>query len=236
MAKRLLMMGLILGSFAAVAPAAVVYGGVGYGGVRVGAYGGRYYHAPRVYVAPYVDPYVAPAYPVYADPYYGYGYGYGYGYAPRYYGGYYRGGGGYYLYIEIADEAQVSTDIEAQYALLTDLGKDTPQSPNPGSGTNDNIKLAKEYEMQRHDIPNGLLRGIHRPIPTVTRSGHAVYGRDDMPNDFAYAVARALDRHQDLLEWSHLNLSYNPRTVTRAIGVPLHPGAARYYRERGYLK
>ncbi len=97
MAKRFLMLTLVLASFAAVAPAAVVYGrGYGYArpGVRVGVYAApRYYYGPRVYAAPYVAPYVAPAYPVYAAPY-GYGYGYGYrGYAPRYYGGgYYRGG------------------------------------------------------------------------------------------------------------------------------------------------
>src|ERR1700751_5945009 len=96
MAKRFLMLALILASFAAVAPAAVVYGrGYGYArpGVRVGVYAApRYYYGPRVYAAPYVAPYVAPAYPSY-----GYGYGYGYrGYAPRYYGGgYYRGGGSY---------------------------------------------------------------------------------------------------------------------------------------------
>src|ERR1700675_920456 len=102
MTKRFLTMALVLASFAAVAPAAVVYGGVGYRGARVVVYGGpRYYRGPRVYAAPYaapyVAPYVAPVYPGYVDPYYGYGYGLGYGYAPRYYGGggYYRGGGGY---------------------------------------------------------------------------------------------------------------------------------------------
>jgi hypothetical protein len=96
MAKRFLVLTLVLASFAAVAPAAVVYGrGYGYArpGVRVGVYAApRYYYGPRAYAAPVV-PYVAPVYP-YAAPYYGYGYGYGYrGYAPRYYGGgYYRGG------------------------------------------------------------------------------------------------------------------------------------------------
>src|ERR1700691_2680126 len=95
MAKRFLVLTLVLASFAAVAPAAVVYGrGYGYArpGVRVGVYAApRYYYGPRVYAAPVV-PYVAPVYP-YAAPYYGYGYGYGYrGYAPRYYEGGYRGG------------------------------------------------------------------------------------------------------------------------------------------------
>jgi hypothetical protein len=95
MAKRFLMMILVLASFAAVAPAQVYGRGYGYArpGVRVGVYAApRCYYGPRVYAAPVV-PYVAPVYP-YAAPYYGYGYGYGYrGYAPRYYGGgYYRGG------------------------------------------------------------------------------------------------------------------------------------------------
>jgi hypothetical protein len=59
---------------------------------------------------------------------------------------------------------------------------------------------------------------------------------DDMPDDFAYLVARALDEHQDLLQWSHLNFSYNIHTVWKALDVPPHPGAAKYYRERGYMK
>ena len=97
-------------------------------------------------------------------------------------------------------------------------------------------RLAKEASLERRDLPNGLLRGIDHPIPSVARTGHAIFGRDDMPDEFAYTVAKALDEHQDRLQWSHLNLSYNPRTVWKASGVPLHPGAARYYRERGYMK
>jgi TRAP-type uncharacterized transport system substrate-binding protein len=49
-------------------------------------------------------------------------------------------------------------------------------------------------------------------------------------------VAKAMDEHQDLLQWSLLNFSYNTRTVSKAYGVPLHPGAVRYYRERAYMK
>lgn len=97
-------------------------------------------------------------------------------------------------------------------------------------------KIAKEQEMEFRDIPDGLLRGIDHPIPSIARSGHVVFGRADMPDDFAYTVAKALDEHQDLLEWTHLNYSYNIRTVWKAFGVPVHPGAARYYRERGYMK
>lgn len=97
-------------------------------------------------------------------------------------------------------------------------------------------KLAKEGEQERGIIPAGLYRGIDRPIPTVVRTGTAVYGRADMPDDFAYLVAKAMDEHQDLLQWRHLNFSYNVHTVWKGYEVPLHPGAARYYKEKGYLK
>lgn len=96
-------------------------------------------------------------------------------------------------------------------------------------------QMAAQFDLERHDIPVGFLRGIDRTIPTVTRSGTVVYGRADMPEDFAYAVAKALDEQQDLFAWSNNTFSYNRYRVAKAFGVPLHPGAARYYREKGYL-
>jgi hypothetical protein len=85
-------------------------------------------------------------------------------------------------------------------------------------------------------IPVGLLPGIEHPIRTVVRTGTVVYTRADVPESFAYDVAKAVDEQQHLLQWSQLNFSYNPHHVWKALEVPLHPGAARYYRERGYLK
>jgi TRAP transporter TAXI family solute receptor len=97
-------------------------------------------------------------------------------------------------------------------------------------------RLARDFDMERGEIPDGLLRGVDRSIPTAVRRGTAIYGRADNPDHFAYAVAKAMDEHQDLLQWSLLNFSYNSRTVWKVPGVPLHPGAARYYREMGYMK
>jgi len=97
-------------------------------------------------------------------------------------------------------------------------------------------KMAKDGEQDRGVIPAGLYRGIDRPIPTVVRTGTAIYGRADMPEDFASAVAKAMDEQQQLLQWRHLNFSYNVHTVWNGYEVPLHPGAARYYKEKGYTK
>ena len=97
-------------------------------------------------------------------------------------------------------------------------------------------KLAKDFLVPQHDAPIALLRGVTRRIPTVARDGTAVYGRTDMPDDFAYTVAKALDEQKVQLRWSHMAFSYNEETVWKVGSVPLHPGAARYYKERGYMK
>ena len=96
-------------------------------------------------------------------------------------------------------------------------------------------KLATAFYLREHEAPIALLRGVTRRIPTIARDGTAVYARTDLPDDFAYAVARALDEQQALFHWSHMPFSYKPHTVAKLWDVPLHPGAARYYRERGYL-
>jgi TRAP transporter TAXI family solute receptor len=97
-------------------------------------------------------------------------------------------------------------------------------------------KLAQGPEMHRGTMPVGAFRGVERPIPTVVRDGTVVYTRDDVPDGFAYDVARAMDEHQDLLQWTNQSFSYNVHTVWKACDVPLHPGALRYYKEAGYMK
>ena len=96
---------------------------------------------------------------------------------------------------------------------------------------------AREGNYEIRNSPPGLVPGLeNRSIPSVAKSGTVVYGRTDMPEDFAYTLAKALDEHQDLLQWTHMNWFYNRRTVWKAYGVPLHPGAEKYYREVGYMK
>ena len=87
------------------------------------------------------------------------------------------------------------------------------------------------------DLPFRYMKGVgDMPIASVGTSGTAVYSRDDVPDAFTYTVARAIDDHHNLLKWAVMPFSYDPNTVADGAGVPVHPGAARYYKERGYLK
>ena len=100
----------------------------------------------------------------------------------------------------------------------------------------DRLAANKELGLTRVTAKWGLLRGIDRPIPTVARSGHAVFARNDMPENVAYEAAKAIDEHQEELRWFIRPYSYNPKTVWKNLDVPIHPGAERYYREKRYMK
>lgn len=97
-------------------------------------------------------------------------------------------------------------------------------------------RLAKAPGQQKVTARWGLLRGVDRPIRTIARSGEAIFARDDTPEQAAYDLARAIDRDRGALKWFIRPYAYDPRTVWRNLDTPLHPGAARYYREQGYLR
>jgi TRAP-type uncharacterized transport system substrate-binding protein len=96
--------------------------------------------------------------------------------------------------------------------------------------------VVMDLGFERADVPEGLLRGITRRIPSVARPGHAVYARDNTPDQLVYDVTKALDRRRDLLKYALIPFYYDSRRVWRLGDVPLHPAAARYYREAGYMR
>ena len=96
--------------------------------------------------------------------------------------------------------------------------------------------MVREVDMQLVNIPTALFRGVDAPVPSVGTSARAVYAREELPADFVYTIAKALDERRDLMRWVHMPLAYDEHTVTKLPPLPLHSGAERYYREAGYLK
>jgi TRAP transporter TAXI family solute receptor len=99
----------------------------------------------------------------------------------------------------------------------------------------DQLASDKTLGVERATVKWGFLRGVDRPIDTLVESGHAVFARDDAPEQAAYDAARAIDEHRDALKLYIRPYSYDSRTAWADQDVPLHPGAERYYREAGYL-
>lgn len=96
-------------------------------------------------------------------------------------------------------------------------------------------QLQQDFDMNPATVPIGYLRGIWQPIKTVGFCCNAVYGRSDMPDQFAYDVAKAIDQNKALLENGYEHYAYDPAQVWQAYGIPLAHGAELYYRQQGYM-
>jgi TRAP transporter TAXI family solute receptor len=101
----------------------------------------------------------------------------------------------------------------------------------------DLLKLIAQQNVDAEfvEVHNGLLRGANRRIKTLGRSGESIFVRDDTPEQAAYVLAKAIDENHRALKWFIRVYTYDPKTVWQNFGVPLHPGAEKYYRDVGYM-
>ena len=105
----------------------------------------------------------------------------------------------------------------------------------------------------RNIIPAGFLPAIQAPLLTIDLSDNLLVTRAEVDDSIIYTIAKSIDRNKKRIEEASVTVSYThsqmlpipfltySSTMTQAITkqwetkIPLHPGAARYYREAGYL-
>ena len=85
-------------------------------------------------------------------------------------------------------------------------------------------------------IPGGIYKGNESPVRTFGVRATVVVA-EDMDDDTAYAIVKAvfdnLDKFRRMYPaFGHLSPE---RMVKEGLTAPLHPGAARYYREIGLM-
>ncbi len=82
-------------------------------------------------------------------------------------------------------------------------------------------------------IPKGTYKGVDVDVPVAAET-HALYGHERMPEPLAYQVTKVLLEHTTELAGVHSaakELTLKGAVVGAA--VPYHPGAVRYYKEKG---
>jgi hypothetical protein len=100
--------------------------------------------------------------------------------------------------------------------------------------------MLARYGFVKRDIPAGRWRGAREAVPTIDFSGWLVFCREDLPEDWAYAVAQAADRSRDAVDHGPGNvtrclaLPVDPAYMFTETAIPLHDGARRYAEEQGY--
>jgi TRAP-type uncharacterized transport system substrate-binding protein len=97
-------------------------------------------------------------------------------------------------------------------------------------------KMEREYCAPIVTIAPDFMHGIKDSAPclTITNPGFDLVIGEHVPDDVAYRLAKALNEKSDRA-WAAQDVFYSIRHAAET-PTPLHPGAARYYREQGVLK
>jgi uncharacterized protein len=99
--------------------------------------------------------------------------------------------------------------------------------------------ILEEYRFfAQHTVPGGTYEGIDEDVETVSVGAQWVTSAEQ-PEELIYEITKALwnDNTRKLLDSGHAKgKDITKETALDGIGIPLHPGAERYYKESGLLK
>jgi TRAP transporter TAXI family solute receptor len=87
-------------------------------------------------------------------------------------------------------------------------------------------------------MPPDTFKGQSKPVSTVGFPTVLITNRE-LPEPIAYAVTKTIVESKAALVRGHAGLAeFEPRTAWQPdkVGIPLHPGAERAYREKGWMK
>jgi TRAP-type uncharacterized transport system substrate-binding protein len=68
--------------------------------------------------------------------------------------------------------------------------------------------------------------------------GTQLVAHKDMPEDLAYLITKTICENKEAMAQGHKAwANFDPKVAGKPenTGIPLHPGAERYYREKGWL-
>ncbi len=85
-------------------------------------------------------------------------------------------------------------------------------------------------------IPGGTYEGNPNDVPAVPTAAELLVSKD-VPDIVAYTILKIIcDNIEEVHKINNKNETFEPKTGWSLVAVPLHPGAIRYYKEKGYMK
>ena len=103
-------------------------------------------------------------------------------------------------------------------------------------------KVVKKLEQMGYSkalLPKSRYRQLREDALTIDFSGWSLVTHRWLPNRLAYAAVETIDERKKLIpvdDDKPLNLRNLCRSTDKCpLQIPLHPGALKYYKEKGYL-
>lgn len=97
--------------------------------------------------------------------------------------------------------------------------------------------MAETYGVKRHVIPAAMFGGaVGEGVVSIADSAELLV-RSDLPEDMVYKLTKAVSEKKDDIVIANAGwATMDPAEAWRNLAFPLHPGAARCYKEMGWMK
>ena len=121
-------------------------------------------------------------------------------------------------------------------AAITDAAQSHPIRVLPLAGAEVAALLKEQPYYTQVNLPANTYRGQTAAVPTIAVM--AVWtAHDGVPDNVAYEVTKALYENTAIMGQVHVQGRNITLQTAAAVGsVPMHPGALRYFREKGIVK
>lgn len=95
--------------------------------------------------------------------------------------------------------------------------------------------FAKKYGYSLGEFPAGTYPNLQTgPVPTIIMAT-TLMASSDLPEDTAYKITKTLCENQAKLPSIHASMVvFDCKTAIKTTPVPVHPGALKYYKEKGF--
>lgn len=101
------------------------------------------------------------------------------------------------------------------------------------------LRQLEKYGFQRARLDGGRIAGINEPTTAVDFSGWPIVVHEKFPDELAYHIAGVLEKIRQEIPYDAADTpsmtSLCTNTEAGPLDFPLHQGAERYYKEKGYI-
>jgi TRAP transporter TAXI family solute receptor len=98
-------------------------------------------------------------------------------------------------------------------------------------------KLKSKYGYTSSVVPAGMFKGLEKDVVTIGFPT-CLLVREDISDEVVYTLVKAIVENKEKIQSAYKSFkAFDPKTAWKPEklgGVPLHPGAEKYYKERGW--
>jgi len=98
-------------------------------------------------------------------------------------------------------------------------------------------KLKSKYGYTSSVVPAGMFKGLEKDVVTIGFPT-CLLVREDISSEVVYTLLKAIVENKEKIQSAYKSFeTFDPKTAWKPEklgGVPLHPGAEKYYKERGW--